>query len=124
MAKKFELWMGVYPGGILCCNKAVERCGEYKNLCLISKAGNISMYVDYDYIPAEEMRKIEATAKREEEQFEEYVERELMCRPFSFYYGMLDCLNVSEYIEFLNENKGKTIADKIVALMPTYIARS
>ena len=127
MAKKFELWMGVYhslyPTGIMCCNKAAEVNRDYKKLCFISKAGNINYYVDKDHIPDDALKVIEAEAKCESEKFDKYVETELLYRPFGFYCDMLDCLNVGEYIKFLRENKGKTIADKIVALMPTYKAR-
>lgn len=65
---KFELFMGVYPGGISCCNKAETESGDYKQIAFITNSGNIQLYVKADYIPGEAMQQIKtaAAAKRNE----------------------------------------------------------
>lgn len=61
-SKKFKLFMGCLGNGITCCNSAVYEGGDYKTIAHISEAGNIKLYVAPDYIPAEDMKRIEAAA--------------------------------------------------------------
>lgn len=61
-AKKFELFIGYLGNGATVCNSAVYENGDYKTIAHISNAGNIKLYVEPDYIPAEAMQRIQETA--------------------------------------------------------------
>lgn len=61
-AKNFELFIGYLGNGATVCNKAVTEHGDYKTVAHISNAGNIKLYVEPDYIPAEAMQRIQGTA--------------------------------------------------------------
>ena len=60
--KNFKLWMGCLGNGITVCNSAVEHNGDYKHIAHISDNGKIKLYVSKNYIPVEDMRRIEQTA--------------------------------------------------------------
>ncbi len=60
--KKFELFMGCLGNGITVCNKAVEQYGDYKKVCHISEHGKITWYVNIDYVPGNDLLKIEHQA--------------------------------------------------------------
>lgn len=68
-AKKFELMLCCLGNGVTCCNKAVEVNGDYKIVAHISNEGNIRLYVNESYIPAQDMEKIRAHAKAAKENF-------------------------------------------------------
>lgn len=61
-AKNFELFIGYLGNGATVCNSAVYENGDYKTIAHISNAGNIKLYVEPDYIPAEAMQRIQETA--------------------------------------------------------------
>ena len=100
MTKKFDLFMGCLGNGVTVCNKAVMEHGDYKMVAHISPAGNIKFYVSDDYIPAEDMEKIKATAAdmKEEykQQFEKYTEGKQ-------YYMILDKLSISEFCKAIKD---------------------
>ena len=60
--KKFELFMGCLGNGVTVCNKAVEQHGDYKKVCHISEHGKITWYVNIDYVPGNDLLKIEHQA--------------------------------------------------------------
>ena len=60
--KNFKLWMGCLGNGITVCNSAVEESGDYKHIAHISDNGKIKLYVSKNYIPVEDMQRIEQTA--------------------------------------------------------------
>lgn len=60
--KKFDLFSALYPGGVLFANRAAMERGDYKQLALVSPAGNIRLYAARDYIPADAWQQIESTA--------------------------------------------------------------
>lgn len=75
--KKFELFAGLFPGGTIYANKAIKENGDYKNLALVSPAGNIRFYCSPETIPAEALEKIKSTAERNEAETRARLDREL-----------------------------------------------
>lgn len=76
-AKKFDLFIGYLGNGATVCNSAVYENGDYKYIAHISPAGNIKLYVTADYIPPEDMQRIEETAERHKQKTLERLELEL-----------------------------------------------
>lgn len=68
-ARKFELFFGCLGNGITVCNKAVTENNDYKTIAHISNNGMIKLYVSADYIPSEDMRRIERTATNQRKTF-------------------------------------------------------
>ena len=67
--ENFKLWMGHLGNGITVCNSAVERNGEYKHIAHIGNSGKITMYVSDNYIPVEDMQRIEQAAAEQRKTF-------------------------------------------------------
>ena len=67
--KNFKLWMGCLGNGITVCNSAVEESGDYKHIAHISDNGKIKLYVSENYIPVEDMQRIERTAAEQRKTF-------------------------------------------------------
>lgn len=71
-ARKFEMFMGCFGNGTVVANKAVMEHGDYKNVCLISPAGNIKWYVDMGYVPDEDRKRIFKAAEQGKRSFMEW----------------------------------------------------
>lgn len=72
---KFELFMCCLGNGTTVCNKAIIEHGDYKIIAHISLGGNIKLYVNEDYIPSDDMKRIKTAAQREAEDFHKRFER-------------------------------------------------
>ena len=116
--------MCCFPGGTVFCNKAVYERGDYKELGIISPAGNIKFYVKPEYIPEDAMERVKRTAADDRNKFLDKLKFLIEHDPLRTYDKMLDVLKIAEYITFTSENKGLDLKDKIEKLMPIYIERS
>ena len=103
-AKKFELFMCCLGNGTTVCNKAVMEHNDYKHIAHISNAGNIKLYVDEDYIPAEDMKRIKVYADKCACDFHNNFEKQSVKQQ---YYKILDKFSEVSIEEFL-----KLIDDK------------
>ena len=111
MEKKFDLFMGCLGNGLTVCNKAVIENGDYKMVAHISPAGNIKFYVSENYIPAEDMARIQSAAadmgEEYKRQFEKYSEGEQ-------YYRILDVLPIPEFCAAVKDSR--PISEKLPEL--------
>lgn len=112
---KFELWFGCFGNGITVCNKAVQSNGEYKDVAHISDGGNIKLYVDRNYIPDDDYRKIENAAQRRSEEFRHTFE---LSDDIKQYVKILDSLPTKEFLEVLDDKR--PIAEKLPELRERY----
>lgn len=100
--KKFELFAGCLGNGITICNKAVMEYGDYKKVAHISNGGNIKLYVDADYIPDEDMKKIIFMADAQRKAFQEKFE---MLPEIQQYEKILNASTISKTIEFIEDKR-------------------
>lgn len=113
-AKKFELWFGCLGNGVTVCNSAVMENGDFKHIAHIQPYGKVKLYVEKDYIPTEELKRIYETAEMERLEYLEYW-NSLPIK--SRYERMLDYLSIGEYLEWLEESgKYETLEKKVNAL--------
>ena len=68
-AKKFELFVGCFPGGDVYCNKAVLEYGDYKQIAFIDYKGDLRLSVDPSYIPGDVLLRIEHDANAKKQNF-------------------------------------------------------
>ena len=121
-AKKFELFMGYLGNGCTVCNKAVMEDGDYKRVCHISNAGNITWYVPINYVPGDALMDIENIADRLKANFKLATEREQVYNPAELYSRMLDALTCEELLEHTGK-KLKGLDANINDLRPLYLKR-
>lgn len=115
--KNFKLWMGCLGNGITACNSAVEESGDYKHIAHISNSGKIKLYVSENYIPAEDIRRIERTAAEQRKTFL----TEWNKQPDIQKYGkLLDMCSHSDFMEIAH-NKEMSLAEKVKLLENKYI---
>ncbi len=100
--KKFELFAGCLGNGITICNKAVMEYGDYKTVAHISNGGNIKLYVDADYIPAEDMKKINRMAEAQRRAFQENFEK---LPEMQQYERILNASSISKMVEFIKDKR-------------------
>lgn len=116
-ARKFELFLGCLGNGITVCNKAVTENGNYKTIAHISNNGIIKFYVPADYIPVEDMERIQQAAKNNQTDFlKQWKSNTLEWR----YSHILDNLNTSEFLEAIRDKSG-TLQDKVKRLEDKYL---
>lgn len=115
--KKFKLWMGCLGNGITVCNSAVENNGEYKHIAHISNNGIIKLYVSENYIPIEDMRRIERTATDRRKTFLTEWNKQPDIRKYE---KLLDMCSYSDFMEIVH-NKEMTLAEKVKRLEEQYI---
>ena len=115
--KKFKLWMGCLGNGITVCNSAVEESGDYKHIAHISDNGKIKLYVSENYIPVEDMQRIERTAAEQRKTFLNEWNKQ---SDISKYEKLLDMCSHSDFMEIAH-NKGITLAEKVKRLEAKYI---
>lgn len=117
MEGKFELFMGCLGNGITVCNKAVMEHGDYKHIAHISNNGIIKLYVSENYMPVEDMRRIERTAADRRKAFlTEWNEQSDIRK----YEKLLDMCSHSDSMEIAH-NKEMTLAEKVKRLEEQYI---
>lgn len=122
--KNFELFMCCQGNGLTVCNKAVEEHGDYKQIAHISPAGNIKWYVPCGYVPGPDLLRIEHTADAMYHNFKNALERDLAADKIRTYFRMLDALNTSEMVEFINTTQGETEDSKVEKLKALYLQRA
>ena len=115
--KKFKLWMGCLGNGITVCNSAVEESGDYKHIAHISGNGKIKLYVSENYIPVEDMRRIEQAAAEQRKTFLNEWNKQSDIRKYE---KLLDMCIHSDFMEIAH-NKGITLAEKVKRLEERYI---
>ena len=115
--KNFKLWMGCLGNGITVCNSAVEESGDYKHIAHISDNGKIKLYVSENYIPVEDMQRIERTAAEQRKTFLNEWNKQ---SDVSKYGKLLDMCSHSDFMGIAC-NKGITLAEKVKRLEENYI---
>lgn len=122
-SNKFELFMGHLGNGTTVCNKAVMEHGDYKTIAHISPAGNIKLYVNPDYIPPNDMKRIESAAERDRAEFIHRLSLEAAANPNAAYLKMLDALPLDVFLSYI-ENKEGTKEERDRKLINLYLAHS
>lgn len=117
MKGKFELFMGCLGNGITVCNSAVEEHGDYKHIAHISDNGKIKLYVSENYIPVEDMRRIERTAAEQRKTFLNKWNKQPDARKYE---KLLDMCSHSDFMEIAH-NREITLAEKVKRLEEKYI---
>ena len=115
--KNFKLWMGCLGNGITVCNSAVEEHGDYKHIAHISDSGKIALYVSENYIPVEDMQRIEQTAAEQRKTFLTEWNKQ---SDIEKYEKLLDMLYLADLTEITN-NKELSLAEKVKRLEEKYI---
>nr|DAW20676.1 MAG TPA: hypothetical protein [Caudoviricetes sp.] len=116
-ANKFELFLCCLGNGITVCNKAVTENNDYKIIAHISNNGIIKLYVSADYIPSEDMKRIQQAAEEKQGEFlKQWNNNSLEWR----YLHILDNLNTSEFLEAIRDKSG-TFEDKVKRLEDKYL---
>ena len=115
--KNFKLWMGCLGNGITVCNSAVEESGDYKHIAHISNNGKIKLYVSENYIPVEDMQRIERTAESKRKTFLNEWNKQPNIRKYE---KLLDMCSYSDFMEIAH-NKEITLAEKVKQLEAKYI---
>ncbi len=116
-AKKFDLWLGCLGNGITVCNKAVEEYGDYKKVAHISNNGIIKFYVPADYIPFEDMERIQQTAEKQQADFLKWWNNNTLAFR---YMRILDSLTATELCEAYKDNIN-TLAERVKHLEDKYL---
>lgn len=114
---KFELFLCCLGNGITVCNKAVEENGDYKTIAHISNNGKIKLYVSGNYIPVEDMRRIERTAADQRKAFLTEWNKKSDIRKYE---KLLDMCIYSDSMEIAH-NKEMTLVEKVKRLEEKYI---
>lgn len=116
MAGKFEIGFYCCGNGTTVSNKAVTENGDYKRIAHISEGGNIRLYVPESYIPAAEMEKIRAMAKRDAAEFQKRFEN----LPLINQYGrIIESIPYNEkYLEFTADRR--PLEEKLPAMREYY----
>lgn len=122
-AKKFELFMGCLGNGTTVCNKAVMEHGDYKTIAHISPAGNIKLYVNPDYIPPDDMKRIESAAEHNRAEFLRRLDLETKANPNAAYLKMLEALPIDVFLYYI-ENKNGTPEERNRKLVNLYLENS
>lgn len=122
-SNKFELFMGHLGNGTTVCNKAVMEHGDYKTIAHISPAGNIKLYVNPDYIPPDDMKRIESAAERNRAEFLRRLNLEAAANPNAAYLKMLFALPTDVFLSYI-ENKEGTKEERNRKLINLYLANS
>lgn len=122
-ARKFELFMGCLGNGTTVCNKAVMEHGDYKTIAHISPAGNIKLYVNPDYIPPDDMKRIESAAERDRAEFLRRLNLEAAANPNAAYLKMLEALPFDVFLSYI-ENKEGTKEERNKKLINLYLENS
>lgn len=120
----FELFIGYLGNGATVCNKAVEENGDYKTIAHISVAGNIKLYVNENYIPGPEMKKIKEVAERHKRETETRLDRELNGGDYSYGRVLDECCDYTPsemWIKLLNNLKDKKHDEKVKLIKEYYM---
>ena len=117
MKGKFELFMCCLGNGVTVCNKAVMEYGDYKMIAHISDNGKITLYVSENYIPVEDMQKIEQAAAEQRKTFLTEWNKQ---SDIENYEKLLDMCSYSDFMEIAH-NKEITLAEKVKRLEAKYI---
>ena len=115
--KNFKLWMGCLGNGITVCNSAVEEHEDYKHIAHISDSGKIALYVPKNYIPVEDMQKIEQAAAEQRKTFLNEWNKQSDIRKYE---KLLDMLYLSDLTEII-DNRELSLAEKVKQLEAKYI---
>ena len=97
--------------------------GDYKTIAHISPAGNIKLYVNPDYIPPDDMKRIESAAERDRAEFLRRLNLEVKANPNAAYLKMLDSLPTDVFLSYI-ENKDGTKEERNRKLINLYLANS
>ena len=115
MAGKFEIGFYCCGNGTTVSNKAVTENGDYKKIAHISEGGNIRLYVPESYIPAADMEKIRAMAKRDAAEFQKRFEN----LPLIEQYGkIVDKLPHQKFMEAVADRR--PLEEKLPAMREYY----
>ena len=120
----FELFIGYLGNGATVCNKAVQEHGDYKQVAHITVSGNIRLYVKPDYIPKEDMKKIEEVASRHKRETEIRLDKELNGGSYYFERILDDCCNYTPYVlwqQLLTDINGKKHSEKVKIVKDFYM---
>lgn len=108
--KKFELFVGAFPGGDVYCNKAVIVRGDYKQIAFIDYTGKLSLSVDPSYIPHDVLVRIEHDADTKAANFRKSWDK---LPELKRYEKLLDSSGLGGIIYSHNLPDDFTLADKI-----------
>ena len=122
-SNKFELFMCCLGNGTTVCNKAVMEHGDYKTIAHISPAGNIKLYVNPDYIPPDDMKRIESAAEHSRAEFLHRLNLEVKANLNAAYLKMLDSLPTDVFLSYI-ENKDGTKEEQSRKLINLYLAHN
>lgn len=112
--KKFELWVGCLGNGFTVCNSAVMEHGDFKHIAHIQPYGKITFYVNKDYIPLEDLKRIYDMLERERTDFLERWNKYSIEKRYKI---MMDHLSIGEFIDWTKENKKYgTLEEKVNVL--------
>ena len=110
--KKFDIMFCGLGNGLTVCNRASMENGDYKNICHISPAGNITWYVNPGQIPGDDLLRIEHNAHAMEANFR----AQLDAMPEIKQYGyLLDRAPASVLLKCL-DMKAAALSEKVAYL--------
>ncbi len=95
MTNNLNLIMCCLGNGITVCNRSVMENGDYQIIAHISNSGNIKLYIETVHISFDNMGKIIAMAKKQEDEYHKYFES---LPPYVQYNKILNAIPFDKYI--------------------------
>ena len=121
LEKREDLFIGQFPGCLVFADKTEEEYSDYKELARVSHAGNIKYSVVPSLLPDWALKIIAEQAEKKKQEWQEYAELEIKCRPSYFYGKMIEALPWQDYRAWVDGRKhGMTIDECCRALLPVY----
>lgn len=108
--KKFELFVGCFPGGDVYCNKAVVQYGDYKKIAFIDYTGKLELSVAPSYIPGDVLLRIERDAEIKSIKYKEEWNKKTDLQKYS---ELLDKSGIGEIVYSHKLPQDFTLSDKI-----------
>lgn len=109
--------MGCLGNGITVSNKSVIESGDYKQIAHISEHGNIKLYVSADYIPPDEMKRIQTVAKTAKQKFLEQWNKKNFMHKWEYMMGIPTIGCGETAITLVNSNNKNLPMEQRVELM-------
>ena len=103
-----NIFIGYTGTGLIVCDKSITINNDYKKLAFVSKAGNISWYVNVSEIDCSIVERINSLADNE---FKNFKDRFEAISIEEQYQVILDAVPVSKLCDFLKDDRG--ISEKI-----------
>lgn len=112
--KDIDLFIGVYPGGTVFCDKNHYKNGDYKELAFVRTYGQIKYSVKPEALPAEIIAAIENESRQYKAKFEKRVYQNMAADQTRETFRLLNYLPYDAVDEILKEKNPEKRTKKII----------